>query len=148
MCQCVVKHPVTGRRVARFQGGPSARSCHKMCLDVERQQLFTLGRYVDSAQRIPENLKVRGSRRTNTVSSVVINELSPTPVHSWNSKPQAMLDITVNPSQLHSIWFRFIVVAIKLHLMKCSLIADYNYMWLLPAPLARTLCKGASWKAT
>ena len=41
-----------------FQGGPSARSCHKMCLDVERQQLFTLGRYVDSAQRVPENLKV------------------------------------------------------------------------------------------
>ncbi|XP_043224158.1 muskelin-like [Amphibalanus amphitrite] len=39
------------------EGGPTARSCHKMCLDVERQQLFTLGRYVDSAQRIPENLK-------------------------------------------------------------------------------------------
>lgn len=39
------------------EGGPSARSCHKMCLDVERQQLFTLGRYVDSSQRIPENLK-------------------------------------------------------------------------------------------
>ncbi|XP_037092841.1 muskelin-like isoform X2 [Pollicipes pollicipes] len=39
------------------EGGPSARSCHKMCLDMERQQIFTLGRYVDSSQRIPENLR-------------------------------------------------------------------------------------------
>jgi len=39
------------------EGGPTARSCHKMCLDIERQQIFTLGRYVDSAQRVPENLK-------------------------------------------------------------------------------------------
>ncbi|XP_046388437.1 muskelin [Ischnura elegans] len=39
------------------QGGPSARSCHKVCLDPERRQLFTLGRYVDSQYRYPENLK-------------------------------------------------------------------------------------------
>lgn len=40
-----------------IEGGPSARSCHKMCLDCDTQQLFTLGRYVDSALRIPRNLK-------------------------------------------------------------------------------------------
>ncbi|XP_012154161.1 muskelin 1 isoform X2 [Megachile rotundata] len=38
-------------------GGPSARSCHKMCLDPERRQLFTLGRYLDAQCRVPENLK-------------------------------------------------------------------------------------------
>ncbi|KAL2740581.1 muskelin [Vespula squamosa] len=38
-------------------GGPSARSCHKMCLDPERRQLFTLGRYLDTQYRTPENLK-------------------------------------------------------------------------------------------
>lgn len=39
------------------EGGPSARSCHKMCLDPERRQLFTLGRFLDTQFRIPENLK-------------------------------------------------------------------------------------------
>ncbi|XP_053982372.1 muskelin [Hylaeus anthracinus] len=38
-------------------GGPSARSCHKMCIDPERRQLFTLGRYLDAQYRTPENLK-------------------------------------------------------------------------------------------
>ena len=40
------------------QGGPTARSCHKMCLDHERKQLFTLGRYLEISVRTPENLKV------------------------------------------------------------------------------------------
>lgn len=39
------------------EGGPSARSCHKMCIDHERKQIFTLGRYLDSSMRTPENLK-------------------------------------------------------------------------------------------
>ncbi|KAF3425856.1 hypothetical protein E2986_01738 [Frieseomelitta varia] len=38
-------------------GGPSARSCHKMCLDPKRRQLFTLGKYLDAEYRTPENLK-------------------------------------------------------------------------------------------
>ncbi|XP_012935580.1 muskelin isoform X1 [Aplysia californica] len=38
-------------------GGPSARSCHKMCLDYERKQIFTLGRYLDSSMRTPNRLK-------------------------------------------------------------------------------------------
>ncbi|RWS09436.1 muskelin-like protein [Dinothrombium tinctorium] len=32
-----------------LEGGPSARSCHKMCLDPQRKKIFLLGRYLDSA---------------------------------------------------------------------------------------------------
>jgi len=39
------------------EDGPSARSCHKMCLDYDRKQIFTLGRYLDSSMRTAENLK-------------------------------------------------------------------------------------------
>ncbi|KAF4519079.1 hypothetical protein B566_EDAN001671 [Ephemera danica] len=39
------------------QGGPSARSCHKMCLDPDRRQIFTLGRYLDTQYRSPEKVK-------------------------------------------------------------------------------------------
>ncbi|GIZ04438.1 muskelin [Caerostris extrusa] len=39
------------------QGGPSPRSCHKMCLDPERKKIFTIGRYLDSAMRIPKYMK-------------------------------------------------------------------------------------------
>ncbi|XP_064633309.1 muskelin-like [Lineus longissimus] len=39
------------------EGGPSARSCHKMCLDLERKQIFILGRYLDSSMRTKDNLK-------------------------------------------------------------------------------------------
>ncbi|XP_062574316.1 muskelin-like isoform X1 [Saccostrea cucullata] len=38
-------------------GGPNARSCHKMCLDYERKQIFILGRYLDSSVRTSDNLK-------------------------------------------------------------------------------------------
>ncbi|RUS82092.1 hypothetical protein EGW08_010137 [Elysia chlorotica] len=38
-------------------GGPSARSCHKMCLDYDKKQIFTLGRYLDPSMRSPERLK-------------------------------------------------------------------------------------------
>lgn len=40
-----------------LQGGPSARSCHKMCLDHEGRQIFTLGRYLDNPLRNMDNLK-------------------------------------------------------------------------------------------
>lgn len=39
------------------EGGPSARSCHKVCLDPERKQMFTLGRYLDPASRTASMLK-------------------------------------------------------------------------------------------
>ncbi|KAK0090010.1 hypothetical protein PV325_004143 [Microctonus aethiopoides] len=38
-------------------GGPGTRSCHKMCLDPVRRQLFILGRYLDPQYRTVENLK-------------------------------------------------------------------------------------------
>ncbi|XP_060569193.1 muskelin-like [Ruditapes philippinarum] len=44
-------------RNAAEESGPSARSCHKMCLDYERKQIFTLGRYLDSSMRTEANLK-------------------------------------------------------------------------------------------
>jgi len=42
----------------RWQGGPSARSCHKMCLDVTNKQMFLLGRYLEPSLRTPEALRV------------------------------------------------------------------------------------------
>ncbi|ELU02476.1 hypothetical protein CAPTEDRAFT_169790 [Capitella teleta] len=42
---------------AEDEGGPGARSCHKMCLDYERKQVFTLGRYLDGSIRNSTNLK-------------------------------------------------------------------------------------------
>lgn len=39
------------------EGGPSPRSCHKMCLDQDHRQLFCLGRYLDSQHRQAGNLK-------------------------------------------------------------------------------------------
>lgn len=39
------------------EGGPSARSCHKVCLDPDRKQMFTLGRYLDPASRTSAMLK-------------------------------------------------------------------------------------------
>lgn len=44
-------------RNTQLEGGPGARSCHKICIDYERKQIFTLGRYLDSAMRTTENLK-------------------------------------------------------------------------------------------
>lgn len=38
------------------EGGPSPRSCHKICLDPDRRQIFTLGRYIDSHCRPHRNL--------------------------------------------------------------------------------------------
>ncbi|XP_047659719.1 muskelin-like isoform X2 [Tachysurus fulvidraco] len=37
--------------------GPSARSCHKMCIDSQRRQIDTLGRYLDSSVRNSKCLK-------------------------------------------------------------------------------------------
>lgn len=39
------------------QSGPSARSCHKMCIDSQRRQIYTLGRYLDSSVRNSKSLK-------------------------------------------------------------------------------------------
>ncbi|CAG9114457.1 unnamed protein product [Plutella xylostella] len=39
-------------------GGPAPRSCHKMALHPGRGILYTIGRYLDNAMRVPENMKV------------------------------------------------------------------------------------------
>ena len=39
-------------------GGPCARSCHKLCLDHQRKLIFMLGRYLDSEVRSTMSLKV------------------------------------------------------------------------------------------
>ncbi|RXM28953.1 Muskelin [Acipenser ruthenus] len=39
------------------ENGPSARSCHKMCIDSQRRQIYTLGRYLDSSVRNSKSLK-------------------------------------------------------------------------------------------
>nr|CAD7262827.1 unnamed protein product [Timema shepardi] len=44
-------------RDTEVEGGPSARSCHKVCIDPDRRQIFTLGRYLDMLCRTPGNLK-------------------------------------------------------------------------------------------
>ncbi|KAL4827363.1 hypothetical protein H8958_021814 [Nasalis larvatus] len=41
----------------RIKNGPSARSCHKMCIDIQRRQIYTLGRYLDSSVRNSKSLK-------------------------------------------------------------------------------------------
>nr|CAD7572282.1 unnamed protein product [Timema californicum] len=45
-------------RDTEVEGGPSARSCHKVCIDPDRRQIFTLGRYLDMLCRTPGNLKL------------------------------------------------------------------------------------------
>uniref|UniRef100_A0A3Q4HW80 Muskelin 1, intracellular mediator containing kelch motifs n=1 Tax=Neolamprologus brichardi TaxID=32507 RepID=A0A3Q4HW80_NEOBR len=42
---------------SRPPSGPSARSCHKMCIDSQRRQIYTLGRYLDSSVRNSKSLK-------------------------------------------------------------------------------------------
>ncbi|KAL0278114.1 UNVERIFIED_CONTAM: hypothetical protein PYX00_000022 [Menopon gallinae] len=44
-------------RNTEADGGPSPRSCHKLCLDPERRQIFTLGRYIDPTYKSQEDLK-------------------------------------------------------------------------------------------
>lgn len=41
----------------KADGGPSARSCHKVCVDPERRQIFVLGRYLDIQFRTAGSLK-------------------------------------------------------------------------------------------
>lgn len=43
---------------ASVEGGPSPRSCHKMCLDTKRKQIFMLGRYLDLQYRTNDTLQV------------------------------------------------------------------------------------------
>ena len=42
-----------------MEGGPCARSCHKMCLDPGKKLIYTIGRYLDSDLRSTLPLKVK-----------------------------------------------------------------------------------------
>lgn len=59
LCLRVCVPKVTSRPCAPSspQSGPSARSCHKMCIDSQRRQIYTLGRYLDSSVRNSKSLK-------------------------------------------------------------------------------------------
>lgn len=62
MSQCFVyemylKQSNSPTRLPSNQNGPSARSCHKMCIDSQRRQIYTLGRYLDSSVRNSKSLK-------------------------------------------------------------------------------------------
>lgn len=46
-------------------GGPCARSCHKLCLDHKRKLIFMLGRYLDSEVRSTMSLKVCTFQKRN-----------------------------------------------------------------------------------
>ena len=37
-------------------GGPGPRSCHKICFDQKREQIYVLGRYIDPDIRPTSNL--------------------------------------------------------------------------------------------
>ncbi|XP_062529883.1 muskelin isoform X2 [Bombyx mori] len=43
-------------RHSSLVGGPTPRSCHKMVFDPVHRRLYTLGRYLDNAQRVPSNM--------------------------------------------------------------------------------------------
>ena len=44
-----------------LQGGPSGRSCHKMCLDIDSQVLYLLGRYLGPTSRTQFNSSAESS---------------------------------------------------------------------------------------
>ena len=51
-------------RDAEQANGPSARSCHKMCLDSRRKLIYTIGRYLDSETRSMTPLKVQSKKES------------------------------------------------------------------------------------
>ena len=46
---------------SELQGGPSARSCHKMCIDCVNKRIYTLGRFIDSQARQAAGNNLRAS---------------------------------------------------------------------------------------
>ncbi|XP_012567064.2 muskelin isoform X1 [Hydra vulgaris] len=40
-----------------MDGGPAARSCHKICLDTKKRHLYILGRYLDAEERLNLDIK-------------------------------------------------------------------------------------------
>lgn len=63
-------------RDTELDGGPCARSCHKMCLDHKRKLIFMLGRYLDSEVRSTMSLKVFDHFVIMTMSSYILKATS------------------------------------------------------------------------
>jgi len=59
------------------QGGPSARSCHKMCFDATNKQMFLLGRYLEPSVRTAETLRVSVIPTVSWMISVWFNVDNP-----------------------------------------------------------------------
>ncbi len=67
----------------QLQGGPSPRSCHKMCLDEKSGCIYLLGRYVDyesanHAEPVPADSIAHPSRTTPAVSTLPVTPSSST----------------------------------------------------------------------
>lgn len=67
----------------QLQGGPSPRSCHKMCLDEKSGCIYLLGRYVDyesadQAEPVPADSIAHPSRTTPAVSTLPVTPSSST----------------------------------------------------------------------
>lgn len=58
---------------ASSEKGPSPRSCHKMCLDTKKKQIFMLGRYLDVQYRSMDTLQVRFIRDGQKIPSLLLN---------------------------------------------------------------------------
>uniref|UniRef100_T1J0F1 Muskelin N-terminal domain-containing protein n=1 Tax=Strigamia maritima TaxID=126957 RepID=T1J0F1_STRMM len=89
------------------EGGPSARSCHKMCLDPERRQIFTFGRYLDSAMRAPENLKSdfyvnTSDERTTTEPGFSGLYSYHVPTNTWKKLRDDCTTTNVGPQEIRS----------------------------------------------
>ncbi|SOV05144.1 related to Muskelin [Ustilago sp. UG-2017a] len=66
----------------QLQGGPSPRSCHKMCLDEKSGCIYLLGRYIDyestqQSEPIPSDSLGYGSRNVGTASPSSALPVSP-----------------------------------------------------------------------
>lgn len=61
--------------ILSVQGGPSARSCHKVCFDSKRRHIYVLGRFIESSERHHTELKVLVCRILKSIecSLAIIN---------------------------------------------------------------------------
>ncbi|XP_062501613.1 muskelin-like isoform X2 [Corticium candelabrum] len=61
---------------SELQGGPSARSCHKMCIDCVNKRIYTLGRFIDSQARQAAGNNLRNDFYCYDITANTWNQLS------------------------------------------------------------------------
>jgi len=74
----------------KWQGGPSARSCHKMCLDATNKQMFLLGRYLEPSLRTPEALRV-------CIVLILAKKIKASHTRYWALGPELIPEQAVSP---------------------------------------------------